>query len=169
MSAGEGRRQSAPPDLWDPLVRISHWAIAAVVILNALITRGGSAVHVAVGWIGLALLLLRLVWGLVGPAEARFTAFPPNPRAARGHLAEQEAAVASGDWSVMVVQDGSTGGTEGKGEDRMIKQVHGVAANLMLALAFLHVAGVAIESRAMGRNLVTPMIAGRIARPRRRR
>ena len=79
-------RESSAPTLWDPVVRISHWLIAAVVVANAVFTKGGGAVHVWLGWIGIAFLLVRLVWGLVGTAEARFAAFPPRPRAAIVHL-----------------------------------------------------------------------------------
>ncbi|MFN0114127.1 MAG: cytochrome b/b6 domain-containing protein [Paracoccaceae bacterium] len=213
-------RSSAPgpvsPDLWDPLVRMTHWGIALAVILNALLTRPGGSVHVWVGWGAMGLLLLRLLWGLVGTAEARFSAFPPNPIAALRHLAQlvsgrpegylshnpagammayalwamltvvivtgllmarstpwdiaaQEAAVAKGDWSAMVKTEGgdeTTGGNEGDGEGvgsglfgrDVLGTVHGTAANLMLVLAALHVAGVVVEGRAMRRNLVRPML-----------
>lgn len=71
---------------WDLVVRASHWVIAVVVILNALVTEGGSAAHVALGWAGAAFFGLRMVWGLVGRAEARFAAFPPAPLRALAHL-----------------------------------------------------------------------------------
>lgn len=80
--------QRSPLPAWDLVVRASHWVIAAVVILNALITDGGSALHVALGWAGGAFLALRMVWGLVGRAEARFSAFPPAPLRALAHLGE---------------------------------------------------------------------------------
>jgi cytochrome b len=197
----------APPDLWDPLVRISHWGIAIVVILNVLITRGGSALHVGIGWVGMALLLLRLSWGFVGPPEARFRTFPPNPMGALRHLgdllagqprhfpshnpagammayalwaalgvvvltglglttasplklAEQEAIVNSGDWSALAAE-GEGADAKDNGNRKFLMGIHEVAVNLMLLLAVLHVAGVVVESRAMRRNLVGPMIAGR--------
>ncbi len=198
--------KASPPDLWDPVIRISHWGLAVIVLANAVFTGGGSSVHVWLGWTGMALLLLRLVWGVLGPAEARFSAFPPNPRAALSHLrglvagrvghypshnpagalmvyafwaalvvvigtglvmtggqtpmqiTADKAAVAAGDWSVLVSDD--DGAETAAGFGKLAQEVHEVAANLILILAALHVAGVAVESRAMRRNLVTPMLAG---------
>ncbi len=205
--------QATPLPTWDPLLRLTHWGIAAVVLANYALTKEGGSVHIALGWAGLALLALRLIWGLVGPTEARFSSFAPNPLAALRHLiglargkalhfpshnpagammayalwaclavligtglamtgatpmkqAELEAAVAAGDWSVLVEE----GEDEDDGEDESplgeaIEEVHEVAANLILLLAFLHVAGVAVESRVMRHNLVRPML---LARRRRR-
>ncbi len=79
---------AAPPSLWDPVVRLTHWGIAVSVLLNAALDEGGSLLHVSLGWLVMALLLLRLVWGVLGPAEARFSAFPPNPVAALRHLGQ---------------------------------------------------------------------------------
>ena len=76
----------SPTDLWDPVVRVSHWVIAVVVVGNALLNKGGGTVHVWLGWIGMVFLIVRLVWGLVGTAEARFSAFPPRPSAAIAHI-----------------------------------------------------------------------------------
>ena len=81
MSSGAPTRRC-----WDPLVRVTHWGVAAAVVANGLITEGGSLVHVWIGLAVAALLALRLIWGLVGPAEARFSAFPPSPRRAIAHV-----------------------------------------------------------------------------------
>ncbi|WP_306132407.1 cytochrome b/b6 domain-containing protein [Roseivivax marinus] len=81
----------AAPDTvrpWDPVVRITHWSIAAAVIANGLITKPGGALHVWIGWAAMAVLATRLLWGLIGPREARFSAFPPDPRAALSHLSD---------------------------------------------------------------------------------
>ncbi|MCR9283717.1 MAG: cytochrome b/b6 domain-containing protein [Rhodobacteraceae bacterium] len=200
----------SPPELWDPLVRISHWLIAVAVIANGLLNKAGGTIHIWIGWGVLALLALRFVWGFLGPAEARFSAFPPDPRAAVSHLidlvrgsprhyrshnpagaimvyalwaclvvvtgtglymtgakspiriAEEKAAVAAGDWSVLVKDDDDEKGEDSKVLGEAAKEVHEIAANLMLVLALIHVAGVAVESRATRRNLVRPMLVGRI-------
>lgn len=73
---------------WDPIVRITHWSIALAVLANAIFTEEGSGPHVWVGYGLAAILALRLLWGLVGPAEARFTAFWPSPRKIIAHLRE---------------------------------------------------------------------------------
>jgi cytochrome b len=199
----------APPSLWDPVVRLTHWGIAIATLMNALLTKGGSLTHVYVGWLAMALLVMRLVWGVLGPVEARFSAFPPNPVAALRHMgqlltgrvdhypshnpagavmvyafwltlasvivtglyltggatpmqvAADQAAVASGDWSALIKEsDGESSEDEDKGLRHTAEEVHEVAANLLLFLAALHVAGVFVESRAMRRNLVKPMVLG---------
>ena len=60
--------------------------IALAVLANALLTEEGSGPHIWVGYALAGLLGLRLFWGVVGPAEARFTAFWPSPRKALAHL-----------------------------------------------------------------------------------
>lgn len=73
---------------WDPVVRITHWGIALIVVLNGLMTEGGSAFHIWIGYGALTLLILRLAWGLIGTEEARFSAFPISPSGVKAHLAE---------------------------------------------------------------------------------
>lgn len=71
---------------WDPVVKITHWSIVTAIIANALVTEEGSGAHIWVGYALAAILALRLLWGLIGPAEARFSAFPPSPRRALDHV-----------------------------------------------------------------------------------
>ena len=74
--------------LWDPLVRLTHWGIAAGILLNGLVIEDSSLVHVWLGYGVLALLALRLIWGLLGTEEARFSSFPPSFSAAVRHAAD---------------------------------------------------------------------------------
>jgi cytochrome b len=208
-------RSLSPPALWDPVVRLTHWGVAFAVLANALVTKGGSLIHVSLGWLVMALLLMRLVWGVLGPVEARFSAFPPAPLAALRHLrqliagrvsnypshnpagalmayafwaalavvtvtglvltggatpmqvAAEKAAVASGDWSALIKEsEGESSDPEANDLRHTAEEVHEVAANLLLILAALHVAGVFVESRAMRRNLVRPMLLGEARRRR---
>ncbi|HEX7693378.1 MAG TPA: cytochrome b/b6 domain-containing protein [Sphingomonas sp.] len=71
---------------WDAVVRLTHWGIVVAVIGNALVTEEGSGPHVWLGYGLAALLTLRLLWGFIGPREARFSAFPPSPRRAFAHI-----------------------------------------------------------------------------------
>ncbi len=214
---------------WDPLVRVAHWGVAGVVLLNGLIVEEGSDFHRWLGYGAAALLALRLLWGFVGPAEARFSAFPPRPRAALHHLAGLLAgrdqphrshnplgalmvytlwltlgvvaatgiAMADPPWVARPVhvptalergresptaapaiatdeREGDDGehahreehgpgemhalsGQGGEGyrapseaRDEMLEEVHEAAANLLMVLAALHVAGVAVQSRISG-------------------
>jgi cytochrome b len=67
-------------------VKITHWSIVTAIIANALVTEEGSGAHIWVGYALAAVFALRLLWGLTGPAEARFSAFPPSLRRAARHL-----------------------------------------------------------------------------------
>lgn len=71
---------------WDPLVRLTHWGVAAGIVANGVLTEEGSGLHQWIGYGVGALLVLRLLWGLVGSPEARFSAFPPSPGKAVAHV-----------------------------------------------------------------------------------
>jgi cytochrome b len=77
--------QKLDGQVWDPLVRLTHWGVAAAVLLNGLIVEEESQAHIWIGYAAFALVGLRLVWGLVGSDEARFSAFPLSLSAARAH------------------------------------------------------------------------------------
>ena len=194
MNPATEQRPAAPA--WDPIVRLTHWCVAFGVILNALIVEDESLVHIWIGYGVIAFVTLRLLWGVIGTEEARFTAFPPSPSAAMAHvrdlLAGRHRSFRSHNplgalmvyalWGmiVVVVATGVTmesdpfpptyhgGFFEAFGEIErphgsygFLKEIHEVAANMLLFLAALHVVGVALESRLSGVNLVRAMVSGR--------
>lgn len=74
--------------VWDPLVRIGHWTLAAAFLLAYVTAEELDEVHVAAGWWVGAYVLVRTVWGFVGPRYARFSDFVRGPRAVFGYLAD---------------------------------------------------------------------------------
>ena len=85
--------------IWDLPTRLFHWLLAASVVALVVTAKvGGNAMvwHFRLGYVVLALLAFRLVWGLVGGRWSRFASFVPTPgrlwRYLRGSSAEAESA-----------------------------------------------------------------------------
>jgi cytochrome b len=173
--AGRAERP-ATVRVWDPLVRLFHWSLVASFAV-AWLSDAGKSVHIAAGYVVLALIAIRVVWGFVGSPYARFRAFVPTPRQLLAYLrsmlgARAERHVghnpAGGAMIVallaMLVLTGGSGWlmtTDSFWGIRWVEQLHEVAANLTLALVCAHIAGVAFSSLAHRENLVRAMITGR--------
>lgn len=68
--------------IWDLPTRLFHWALAAAVIALVVTAKvGGNLMewHFRLGYCVLALLVFRLVWGLVGGRWSRFATFLYSP------------------------------------------------------------------------------------------
>lgn len=78
--------------VWDLPTRFFHWALVACVLGLAITgTVGGNAMvwHFRFGYTVLALLLFRIVWGLVGGRWSRFGAFIYAPQSVINYLKGQ--------------------------------------------------------------------------------
>ena len=87
---------SSPPTtrlrIWDLPTRLFHWSLAtSVIALIVTANIGGNAMewHLRLGHVVLALLLFRVVWGLVGGHWSRFATFIPGPVRLLRHLRGQ--------------------------------------------------------------------------------
>jgi cytochrome b len=101
--------------IWDPYVRLFHWALVALIgFLWWSGEDGGMDVmdwHMLAGQAVLALVLFRLLWGLWGTRTARFGAFLRGPATlwreaaelAQGRSRDHAGHGALGGWMVMVL------------------------------------------------------------------
>ena len=163
--------------VWDPVVRIFHWTLALGCIANLTVLRDVQPAHEIVGYVILGAIAIRILWGFVGSAHARFSDFIPGPRklldylgsrvrgkAPRyvGHnpggalmmLALVGLATICSVTGVMMEQDAFWG-------VEWVEDFHKSAANLILALAVFHVLAALVESWHHRENLIRAMITGR--------
>jgi cytochrome b len=180
-----------PVRVWDWPTRLFHWALVLCVVgsvVSAKVGDSAMAWHFRFGLTVLALLVFRLVWGLVGGRWSRFASFLYAPgtllRYLRGQAGPQDmldvghsptgalsvfallgllaAQVATG----LVADDeiASTGPLI-----RFVESATSLAATswhkswgqwLLLGLVALHVAAIAYYRLVHRRDLVTPMLVG---------
>ena len=175
--------ESAPAAVlvWDLPVRVFHWLMVASFAgawLTAESERWRQA-HVTLGYTMAGLVAFRLVWGLIGTRPARFSGFVRGPLAAAryvgavlrgraehhtGHNPAGALAIVALLLLAIVVSATGWANFNDLGGHSM-EEVHEAAANIMIALVAVHLAGVAVGSWAHRENLVRAMITGRKAGP----
>lgn len=180
----------APRRVWDLPTRAFHWALAATVIALVVTAKiGGNAMvwHMRLGLVVLALLVFRLVWGLVGGRWSRFASFVYAPgtvlRYLRGehrpgdHFEVGHSPLGALSVFALIGLLGVQVATGLVADDeiatigplnRFVASATGLAATawhkgygqwLLLALVALHIAAI-VAYRLRGKNLVTPMLTG---------
>ena len=89
--------QLRPVRVWDLPTRFFHWVLAACVVGSVVTAKvGGNATqwHFWLGYAAFALLVFRLVWGVLGGRWSRFSSFVRSPvtvlRYLRGQSREDE-------------------------------------------------------------------------------
>ncbi len=73
--------------VWDAFVRIFHWSLVASFGTAWWFTEHIGWLHKGAGYLALALVVARVVWGFIGSPHARFASFVPGPRRLARYLA----------------------------------------------------------------------------------
>ena len=162
--------------VWDVPTRVFHWLLA-LSFAGAFVTAESERyrdVHVALGYTVLGLVAFRLLWGLIGTRYARFWSFAFGPRSVltyvkslftrspQHHLGHNPA----GSWAIyallaLSVLAGATGyAAYNDIGGHWVKDVHEAAANTLLGMVFVHIAGVLVSSVLHRENLVRSMLTG---------
>ena len=166
--------------VWDRPVRVLHWALVLSLALSWLGTFAIAGAHQPLGYLALAIVLLRLLWGGIGSPYARFAQFVRGPRATWAYLAavlqrREPRHLGHNPLGACMVLAllanvaglGLTGWlytTDRFWGDASVEQVHLALAWTLLGLVLLHVAGVLFTSLRQRENLVTAMFSGDKAR-----
>lgn len=163
--------------VWDAPVRVFHWLMVlsfAGAYLSAESERW-RLLHVTLGYTMAGLVAFRIVWGLLGTRYARFSTFVRGPQAVARYVramlrgqpehhtghnpAGALAILALLGLTVAIAASGWTTYNDLAGE--WVAEAHEVAANLMLLVVGVHIAGVVVASWLHRENLVRAMVTGR--------
>ena len=83
---------SARLRIWDLPTRLFHWSLAVCMVALLVTSKiGGDAMawHMRLGQVVLALLVFRVLWGVVGGYWSRFLTFVPSPQRLLAYLRGQ--------------------------------------------------------------------------------
>jgi cytochrome b len=162
--------------VWDPFVRVFHWAL--VVAFATAWYSGGiwDNQHLVAGYTVLTLVVARIVWGFIGSRNARFSDFIYGPRvilrysadmlrmrAPRylGHNPVGGAMVIALLAALLVICiTGVMMTTDAYWGERWVDNLHATASTFALILVGLHICGVIFAGIEHGENLVRAMVTG---------
>ncbi|MFC1684076.1 cytochrome b/b6 domain-containing protein [Pseudomonadota bacterium] len=176
--------------VWDPMVRIFHWGLAAIFVIAYATEDELMTVHAYAGYVIIGLLAFRLIWGFIGTRHARFSDFVRPPHEAIAYVKDMVALRAkrflghnpAGGLMIMAlllslllttltglvaygVEGGGplAGGLSGAGEfaKEAFEEIHEFFANFTLFLVVVHVAGVILGSILHSENLIRAMFTGK--------
>jgi len=162
--------------VWDPLVRLFHWSLAACIFAAFLVEEGDTA-HQWLGYTALGLIGFRVLWGLVGTRHARFSDWVRGPRAVATYLRERltgrsqrrlghnpAAAVMILLLMAGIAAVGLTGWMQTLDAywgAEWLEELHEALAYGLLALIGVHVLAAIVESVHYRDNLIAAMVHGR--------
>lgn len=182
QESGAGRTAAQPTvRVWDPLVRVFHWSLVAAFATAWATGEDIMSLHQLAGYLIIALIAIRVVWGLIGGRHARFSDFLYRPTTilrfikdsfafrARRHIGHNPAGGAMVIALLLALVATAGSGfmmtTDGFRSVRWVRDVHEIAVDLSLFLIVLHLAGVALASFEHRENLVKAMLTGRKRAP----
>jgi cytochrome b len=169
-------QQEERVQVWDLLVRLFHWTL--VVAFAAAWATGEELQrpHELAGYLIVALLVARVLWGFIGETHARFSDFVRRPAVVIRYLADEARGRAAryighnpaGGAMVIALMvtlglTAATGilmstGVLGSGE--WLEEVHEFGAVFALVLVVLHIVGIIWSSALHHENLVKAMVTG---------
>lgn len=158
--------------VWDPLVRVLHWSLAACFAVAYVTGDGIESLHVLAGYAVVAIVGTRALWGLFGARHARFDDFVPTPGRLKAYVkdlvsgrAERFVGHNPAGGAMTVVLMVSLLATAGSGVltlygGEIFVGLHEALASVNLSLVLVHIAGVLLSSLLHRENLVAAMITG---------
>jgi cytochrome b len=66
--------------VWNKFIRLTHWLVAVIIILNMFVYADGDDIHIWLGYIAAGIVILRLTYGFVSRDQAHsLSKFPLSP------------------------------------------------------------------------------------------
>lgn len=165
------------PNSWDWFVKLTHWVVAILFVMNYFVLEPGLFNHRMVGYALLGVVVARLLWGLIAPNAARLSRFKPSIAQALAHFKtviathqdEHQGHNPAGAimvWTLWggLILTGLTGWATQLDlpvDFRVIKEVHELFANLTFAAVCIHVIAIIWMTKLTGRRYIQDMLPQR--------
>ncbi len=177
--------------VWDKFIRAFHWAlvlgVSVAAVTGFLLRPTWINVHVWAGVTAAVLLLARVLWGIWGSKNARFSGFVKGPREVMAHITELRSGKAARHLghnplgALMIIallgtvlllsltglaglggvfKAGPLGFATPYSLGGFTLSVHEILAIFLLVLVGLHIAGAVFEGMRTKENLVKSMVTG---------
>ena len=171
--------------IWDLPLRIFHWSFAFTILASWYTAEQGAdlvEIHMKLGFVALALLVFRILWGIIGPKHARFSQFIPSPKTLFNYLQKSEKyksspghnplgalmilLIATQAISGLFINDdvfssGPYYGSISNELEKVMGFLHHNTFDFMIAAIILHLGAIAYYWRVKKQNLVLPMVTGK--------
>jgi cytochrome b len=178
--------------VWDGFVRFFHWSLLATFVLAYVsVNTGMQETHAIIGYGLAALLIARIIWGIIGSTYARFSNFIFTPKTVisylksivKGHPARYIGHNPAGgamviaivtvlcvtivtgfvDLAVIEFEGPLVGLLSGMSDETAyaFRAVHNMMVNILLGLIALHILGVLLASIQHRESLVRAMLTGK--------
>jgi cytochrome b len=168
--------------VWDPVVRVIHWSVASLIVVDMMNEAGANPWHRYFGYAAAALVLARLAWGVVGTYYARLSLVAKSARSVGKYVAALTvpskaplyvahnplgACMVLLMWTLILVTvvTGWMQQLDAFWGDENVEAVHGAVSYILAGCALLHVTGVLVTGAIHRINLVKAMITGRKTLP----
>ena len=176
--------------VWDIPTRLFHWILVGLVIISFITGKIGLTAMQYHEWSGVAILILivfRLVWGVVGGQQSRFSTFIKGPstviryassmlqKDSKPHIGHNPL----GGWSIIamltslfiqvgtglfanddILTEGPLYNLVSKETSDWLTDVHHLNLNVLMVLILVHICAVLFYLIVKRENLIKPMITG---------
>lgn len=162
--------------LWPWYIRLIHWGLALIILLDAFVLEEGDPPHRYIGYVAVGLILIRFFFGFFGKGKIHFKEMSIHPKKilfflkthfTREHHFEGHNPLASLVYYVMwidVILLAVTGwllGTDKYFGDEGIEVFHGQLSDALIALVVIHLLGMILDAILYKRKTWMGMISGK--------
>jgi cytochrome b len=163
--------------IWDGFVRLFHWSVASLFLLDFWVLEDGDPPHEWAGYALGALVLMRIIWGFIGPGNARFSSFFPTPKRIAAHWRELKTGEIDPNVGhnpfggamvifllsllVLVTLSGWMQTLDAFWGEEWVQQLHEISADITMIAVVIHVSAVVLMQILTQIPLIQTMVTGR--------